>query len=265
MGTSATFSLKTWVWLPPCKLSSEVAPFSSWCVQNVIRNYGKMLVELAAVVPDGIVCFFVSYRYMDAIVSKWNDMGILNVSDFADAGVLLINQYWCSEAAAQRQGLAPDMSRLCVVMHLVMPELHAMQELMQHKLVFIETTDVLETTLALDNFRRACDCGRGAAFFSVARGKVCVAHSDSLTTISGSPAHRLCTCSCHTAKRTDDLVFRLCHALGPTMKVRTSRCHDLDAESQRICSMSRWHRTWMCKAMRVLRVHSIVLQGQVVA
>jgi len=47
-----------------------------------------------------------------------------------------------------------------------------LQELMQHKLVFIETTDVLETTLALDNFRRACDCGRGAAFFSVARGKV---------------------------------------------------------------------------------------------
>ena len=48
-------------------------------LQNVIRNYGKMLVELAAVVPDGIVCFFVSYRYMDAIVSKWNDMGVLNV------------------------------------------------------------------------------------------------------------------------------------------------------------------------------------------
>lgn len=30
----------------------------------------------------------------------------------------------------------------------------------------------METTLALDNFRRACDCGRGAVFFSVARGKV---------------------------------------------------------------------------------------------
>lgn len=39
------------------------------------------------------------------------------------------------------------------------------QELMQHKLVFIETQDVVETTLALDNFRRACDCGRGAVFF----------------------------------------------------------------------------------------------------
>jgi hypothetical protein len=32
--------------------------------------------------------------------------------------------------------------------------------------------DVMETTLALDNFRRACDSGRGAVFFSVARGKV---------------------------------------------------------------------------------------------
>lgn len=40
---------------------------------------------------------------------------------------------------------------------------------MQHKLVFIETQDVVETTLALDNFRKACDCGRGAVFFSVAR------------------------------------------------------------------------------------------------
>lgn len=40
---------------------------------------------------------------------------------------------------------------------------------MQHKLVFIETQDVVETTLALDNYRRACDCGRGAVFFSVAR------------------------------------------------------------------------------------------------
>ena len=38
-----------------------------------------MLVELSSVVPDGIVCFFVSYLYMDSIVSKWNDMGILEV------------------------------------------------------------------------------------------------------------------------------------------------------------------------------------------
>lgn len=90
---------------------------------GVARNYGRLLLEMASVVPDGIVCFFVSYSYMDAIVNTWNETGIL-------------------------------------------------KEIMQHKLVFIETQDVVETTLALDNYRKACDCGRGAVFFSVARGKV---------------------------------------------------------------------------------------------
>lgn len=46
---------------------------------NVVRNYGRMLVELASVIPDGIVAFFVSYSYMDTIVSKWDQMGILQV------------------------------------------------------------------------------------------------------------------------------------------------------------------------------------------
>ncbi|GJN36073.1 hypothetical protein PR202_gb24909 [Eleusine coracana subsp. coracana] len=87
---------------------------------GVVRNYGRLLVEMASAVPDGIVCFFVSYSYMDGIVNSWNEMGIL-------------------------------------------------QDIMQHKLVFIETPDVVETTLALDNYRKACDCGRGAVFFSVAR------------------------------------------------------------------------------------------------
>jgi DNA excision repair protein ERCC-2 len=47
-----------------------------------------------------------------------------------------------------------------------------LRDLTKSKLVFIETKDVVETTLALDNFRQACDCGRGAVFLSVARGKV---------------------------------------------------------------------------------------------
>ena len=47
-----------------------------------------------------------------------------------------------------------------------------LRDLTKYKLVFIETKDVVETTLALDNYRRACDSGRGAVFLSVARGKV---------------------------------------------------------------------------------------------
>ncbi|XP_060961293.1 general transcription and DNA repair factor IIH helicase subunit XPD isoform X2 [Cannabis sativa] len=90
---------------------------------GVVRNYGRLLLEMVSVVPDGIVCFFVSYSYMDGIVNSWNETGIL-------------------------------------------------KEIMQHKLVFIETQDVVETTLALDNYRKACDCGRGAVFFSVASYRV---------------------------------------------------------------------------------------------
>jgi DNA excision repair protein ERCC-2 len=72
---------------------------------GVVRNYGRLLTELAAVVPDGMVCFFVSYsvrllhslaalaapqrdadgvrgatcgvQYMDTIVEQWNEMGVL--------------------------------------------------------------------------------------------------------------------------------------------------------------------------------------------
>jgi DNA excision repair protein ERCC-2 len=88
-----------------------------------IRNYGKLLLDCAQVVPDGVVAFFTSYSYMQEVVREWHSMKIL-------------------------------------------------KQVLQHKLVFIETTDVMETSLALDNFKRACDCGRGAVFLSVARGKV---------------------------------------------------------------------------------------------
>lgn len=47
-----------------------------------------------------------------------------------------------------------------------------MSEILQNKLVFIETPDFRETTTALENYRKACEMGRGAVLFSVARGKV---------------------------------------------------------------------------------------------
>ena len=36
----------------------------------VIRNYGNLLVEMSKIVPDGIVCFFVSYVYMVSFVLR---------------------------------------------------------------------------------------------------------------------------------------------------------------------------------------------------
>jgi DNA excision repair protein ERCC-2 len=45
-------------------------------------------------------------------------------------------------------------------------------QVQKHKLLFVETKDIVETSLALDSFKKACDSGRGAIFLSVARGKV---------------------------------------------------------------------------------------------
>lgn len=51
-------------------------------------------------------------------------------------------------------------------------EMGIINRLFAKKLVFIETPDTVESALALDRYRRACDAGRGAVFLCVARGKV---------------------------------------------------------------------------------------------
>ncbi|RVW54822.1 DNA repair helicase XPD [Vitis vinifera] len=112
---------------------------------GVVRNYGRLLLEMVSVVPDGIVCFFVSYSYMDGIVNTWNESGILKFYTHFPWELFLLYRK------------TNFLDRYLM--------LSLLQEIMQHKLVFIETQDVVETTLALDNYRRACDCGRGAVFF----------------------------------------------------------------------------------------------------
>ena len=44
--------------------------------------------------------------------------------------------------------------------------------LLLRKLVLAETPDALQASNALQNYRRACDTGRGGIFFCVARGQV---------------------------------------------------------------------------------------------
>lgn len=78
----------------------------------VIRNYGRLLTEFAKNVPDGLVCFFTSYAYMEIVIARWYQTGVLAA-------------------------------------------------VMRHKLIMMETKDIVSTTLALNNYRRCCDSGRG--------------------------------------------------------------------------------------------------------
>jgi len=102
------------------ELSSQFATRND---NEVMRNYGRLLTEFSSITPDGIICFFPSYRYMEDVVLQWNDLGVLD-------------------------------------------------SVLKHKLVFIESKDVAETSLSLASFKKACENGRGAVFLSVARGKV---------------------------------------------------------------------------------------------
>ena len=45
--------------------------------KSIILDYGNLLIDLSCVVPDGIICFFPSYRYMEEVILNWNEMGIL--------------------------------------------------------------------------------------------------------------------------------------------------------------------------------------------
>lgn len=37
----------------------------------VIRNYGNLVLEMASLVPDGMVVFFTSYLYMENVIGVW--------------------------------------------------------------------------------------------------------------------------------------------------------------------------------------------------
>jgi len=89
----------------------------------VIRNYGTLLAEMVAIVPDGIVCFFTSYMYMESVVASLYEQEVID-------------------------------------------------QIQKHKLLFIETQDAAETSIALLNYIKACENGRGGVLLSVARGKV---------------------------------------------------------------------------------------------
>jgi DNA excision repair protein ERCC-2 len=41
------------------------------------RNYGQLLQQVALTIPDGVVVFFTSYQFMEYMVTKWDEMEIL--------------------------------------------------------------------------------------------------------------------------------------------------------------------------------------------
>lgn len=98
----------------------------------MIRNYGNLLLEMSAIVPDGIVAFFTSYVYMENIVASWYEqVGVkTRVTTFKPTGPAhcdVTRLFSCS------QGILENIQR--------------------NKLIFIETQDAAETSMALEKYQ----------------------------------------------------------------------------------------------------------------
>lgn len=101
--------------------------------QGNIRNYGNLLIELSQTVPDGLLVYFSTYAQMKNVLIQWTEMKIL-------------------------------------------------QKILENKLVFCETvvdqdtSDVqmaeYETMITIQNYKKACNSGRGGIFFCTAFGDV---------------------------------------------------------------------------------------------
>lgn len=106
--------------------ADQVAISSRFEVRNdpaVVRNFGTILIDYCKAVPDGIVAFFPSYLYMESIVAAWNDMVRSHLmACFRQRSLILA------------QGI--------------------LNEAWKHKLIFIETPDAAETSIALESYRR---------------------------------------------------------------------------------------------------------------
>uniref|UniRef100_A0A2K5P3P9 General transcription and DNA repair factor IIH helicase subunit XPD n=1 Tax=Cercocebus atys TaxID=9531 RepID=A0A2K5P3P9_CERAT len=85
--TMATFTM-TLVFFCLCPMvSGRGAASLPWLFfllrqETVIRNYVFFLLEMSAVVPDGIVAFFTSYQYMESTVASCFFLGILENIQF---------------------------------------------------------------------------------------------------------------------------------------------------------------------------------------
>jgi DNA excision repair protein ERCC-2 len=90
---------------------------------GVVRNFGHMLGDLCKVAPDGIVCYFPSYKYMEDILTHWDGMDILD-------------------------------------------------DILRYKLIFMESRNADEFSITLASYKKACQTGRGAILFAIARGNL---------------------------------------------------------------------------------------------
>lgn len=133
----------------------------------VIANFGKLLLDIARCVPDGIAAFFPSYGYMEHVLSEWNRHDVLGAL-LATTKLIFVETPCPAETA---QALANY--RLVRRFRHVSASLPCLGPLclLSGQLPW-SFSDMLPGTFFFPRSTQACDNGRGAILLAVARGKV---------------------------------------------------------------------------------------------
>ncbi|RXM96626.1 TFIIH basal transcription factor complex helicase XPD subunit [Acipenser ruthenus] len=98
---------------------------------------------------------FTSFLFLSAVIRNYGNLLLEMSSVVPDGIVAFFTSYQYMEnivASWYEQGILENIQR--------------------NKLIFIETQDAAETSMALEKYQEACENGRGAILLSVARGKV---------------------------------------------------------------------------------------------
>lgn len=83
--------------------TADSTPISSEYISRsnkaVTRNFANLILGLCDVVPDGILCFFPSYKYMEHVLKEWADEKLID--DILEKRYVFIENKDPVEAAEQ--------------------------------------------------------------------------------------------------------------------------------------------------------------------
>lgn len=115
------------------------------------------------------VCPLIVTRSSDLVPlsSQYSSRGDLNV--IKNYGLLLIEV--CKNIPDGVVAYFPSYIYMAQVIY-QWYEMGVIASILKHKQIFFETKDIVPATIALHNFKKACDSGRGAVFLSICRGKI---------------------------------------------------------------------------------------------
>ncbi|KAJ2126925.1 TFIIH/NER complex ATP-dependent 5'-3' DNA helicase subunit, partial [Coemansia sp. RSA 678] len=141
-----------------------------------MEMYPKML-EFAPVVQESFTMTLARQCFAPLVVTRGGDQVTISSKFEVRNDPAVVRNY--GNLLTEMARVVPDGIVAFFPSYLYMESIVAMwndndvlKEVWKHKLIFVETPDAAETSVALQNYRAACSNGRGAVLFSVARGKV---------------------------------------------------------------------------------------------